>query len=234
MEEPELRVGGWEKEKGGRFFRRLFSLILVILLSYTLVGPALTNYNPAYVPNDSLYLANGMWNGPFDIQYSKEFAGHLKVSSVSYETTDGESGKLKIVSISSLVNLEQAELGSRVIEIVKEEAKKEGLGIENGNKLRDEGLDLPAEYSIYQWDGVVQTEIDETDLFFDEAIESERIITVKSFFWNEKDTVRQTDADLESKLGIGSVGQYQTVLCISFGINGKTIEQATSLCEDVF
>ena len=94
MEEPELRVGGWEKEKGGRFFRRLFSLILIILLGYTIVGPALTNYNPAYVPNDSLYLANGMWNGPFDIQYSKEFAGHLKLSSVSYETTDGESGKL--------------------------------------------------------------------------------------------------------------------------------------------
>ena len=114
---------------------------------------------------------------------------------------------------------------------------KEGLDIENGNKLRDDGLDLPAEYSIYQWDGVTHPDNDgalNTNLFFDEVIESERTVIIKAFFWNEKDNVRQTDADLESKLGIGSVGQYQTVLCVAFGINGKTIEQATGLCEDVF
>ena len=37
---------------------------------------------------------------------------------------------------------------------------KEGLDIENGNKLRDDGLDLPAEYSIYQWDGVTHPDND--------------------------------------------------------------------------
>ena len=214
MEEPELRVGGWEKEKGGRFFRRLFSLILIILLGYTIVGPALTNYNPAYVPNDSLYLANGMWNGPFDIQYSKEFAGHLKVSSVSYETTDGESGKLKIVSISSLLNLEQAELGSRVIEIVKEEATKEGLDIENGNKLRDDDLDLPLGYSIYQWEGDGG------------AATIGKEITVRVIVWNEKDEY------ILDHLG-NYYKQYQTVICIIFAETGTNISQATELIEDV-
>ena len=83
MEEPELRVGGWEKEKGRRTFRRLFNLILILVVTFAIVGPSAVNYNPAYVPSDSLYLANGMWNGPFDVQYSKEFSGHIKVSSVT-------------------------------------------------------------------------------------------------------------------------------------------------------
>jgi len=83
MEEPELRVGGWEKKSGSRFFRRLFNLILVLGICFAIIGPSTINYNPAYIPNDSLYLANGMWNGPFDTEYSKEFAGHVKVSSVT-------------------------------------------------------------------------------------------------------------------------------------------------------
>ena len=85
MEEPELRVGGWEKEKGRRTFRRLFNLILILGIAFAFIGPSVINYNPAYVPSESLYLANGMWNGPFDVQYSKQFSGHIKVSSATSE-----------------------------------------------------------------------------------------------------------------------------------------------------
>ena len=232
MEEPELRVGGWEKESGSRFFKRLFSLILILLLSFLIAGPSVINYNPAYVPKESLYLANGMWNGPFDIEYSKEFSKHLKLSSVSYETTDGKSGKLKIISISSLLNLEQADLEKRIIEIVEEETKKEGLQLSNGVIIRDDGADLPAGYSIYQWDGTGNSVIANT--FFEEPMLSGETIIVKAFFWNEKDKVRSVESDLESKLGISSVGQYQTVLCVAFGTDITTINQAAEMVEDVF
>ena len=108
MEEPELRVGGWEKEKGKRTFRRLFNLILILIIAFAFIGPSIINYNPAYVPSDSLYLANGMWNGPFDVQYSKQFSGHMTISSVTYETTLDKSGELRIISMSSFINLEEA------------------------------------------------------------------------------------------------------------------------------
>jgi hypothetical protein len=232
MEEPELRVGGWEKEGGSRFFKRLFSLILILLLSFLIVGPSVVNYNPAYVPKESLYLANGMWNGPFDLEYSKEFSGHLKLSSISYETTDGESGKLKIISMSSLLNLEQADLEKRIIEIVEEEAKKEGLQLSNGVIIRDDEADLPAGYSIYQWDGNGNSVIANT--FFEDSILSGETIIIKAFFWNEKDEVRTVESDLESKLGISSVGQYQTVLCVAFSTDITTINQAAKMVEDVF
>ena len=233
MEEPELRVGGWEKEGGSRFFKRLFSLILILLISFLIAGPSVVNYNPAYVPKESLYLANGMWNGPFDLEYSKEFSGHLKLSSISYETTDGESGKLKIISVSSLLNLEQADLEKRIIEIVEEEAKKEGLQLSNGVIIRDDEVDLPAGYSIYQWDGTGNSFVP-YDAFFEEAILDGKNIIVKAFFWNEKDEVRSVESDLESKLGINSVGQYQTVLCVAFSTDITTINQAAEMVEDVF
>jgi hypothetical protein len=230
MEEPELRVGGWEKEGGNRFFKRLFSLILILLLSFLIVGPSFVNYNPAYVPKESLYLANGMWNGPFDLEYSKEFSGHLKLSSISYETTDGKSGKLKIISMSSLLNLEQADLEKRIIEIVDEEAKNEGLQLSNGVIIRDDEIDLPTGYSIYQWDGAGNSVIENT--FFEDSILSGETIIVKAFFWNEKDEVRTVESDLENKLG--SVGQYQTVLCVAFSTDINTINQAAEMVEDVF
>jgi hypothetical protein len=59
-------------------------------------------------------------------------------------------------------------------------------------------------------------------------------IIVKAFFWNEKDKVRSVESDLESKLGISSVGQYQTVLCVAFSTDITTINQAAEMVEDVF
>ena len=103
MEEPELRVGGWEKEKGRSTFRKLFNLILILVIAFAFIGPSVINYNPAYVPSESLYLANGMWNGPFDVHYSKQFSGHIKVSSVTYETTLDNSGELRVISMSSFM-----------------------------------------------------------------------------------------------------------------------------------
>ena len=209
MEEPELRVGGWEKEKGRRTFRRLFNLILILVVTFAIVGPSTINYNPAYVPSDSLYLANGMWNGPFDVQYSKEFSGHIKVSSVTYETTLDNSGELRIISMSSFMNLEDIEFQNRVIEVVKEESSKESLTLTNGVVL-DENLNLQTGYSIYQWEG-------------DGGAEE---ITVRAIVWNEKDEY------ILDNLG-NYYRQYQTVICIIFAASGTTISQATELIEDV-
>ena len=231
MEEPELRVGGWEKEKGRRTFRRLFNLILILVIAFAFIGPSVINYNPAYVPSDSLYLANGMWNGPFDVQYSKQFSGHIKISSVTYETTLDDSGELRVISMSSFMNLENVELQTRVIDVVEEEVRNfendGGFGIrliDNGVVI-DEELELPAGYSIYQWtacfevsNGVCGTD----DLFGDDVYE----LTVRAIFWNEKDEY------ILDNLG-NYYRQYQTVICIIFAASGTSISQATELIEDV-
>ena len=205
MEELERRVGGWEKEKGRRTFRRLFNLILILVIAFAFIGPSVINYNPAYVPSESLYLANGMWNGPFDVHYSKQFSGHIKVSSVTYETTLDNSGELRIISMSSFMNLEDVEFQNRVIDVVKEEASKEDLTLTNGVVL-DEDLNLPARYSIYQWE--------------------DKDITIRAIVWNEKDEYILDD------LG-NYYRQYQTVICIIFAASGTSISQATELIEDV-
>ena len=223
MEEPELRVGGWEKEGGRRWLKRFFVLALVALLGFLIIGPQVVNYNPAYIPSSSLYLANGMWNGPFDIDYSKEFAGHVKLSSASYETANDQSGKLKVITMSSILNLEDFRLQGRVIEIVLEEANKEGLTLgskekPNGIEIRDDEVDLASGFRIYQW----ETEFDAAqpaNLFFD--VHGDDIL-IKAFVWN-----KQTGNIFDMSL------QYQTIICIIFGTNGTTTNQATELVEDV-
>ena len=223
MEEAELRVGGWGKEGGRHWLKRFFVLTLVALLGFLIIGPQVVNYNPAYIPSSSLYLANGMWNGPFDIDYSKEFAGHVKLSSVSYETANDQSGKLKVITMSSMLNLEDFRLQGRVIEIVLEEANKEGLTLgskekPNGIEIRDDEVDLASGFRIYQW----ETEFDATqpaNLFFD--VHGDDIL-IKAFVWN-----KQTGNIFDMSL------QYQTIICIIFGTNGTTTNQATELVEDV-
>jgi len=227
MEESELRVGGWEKKSGSRWLKRLFTIILIAILGFLIIGPTVINYSPAYVPSSSLYLANGMWNGPFDIDYSKEFAGHVKISSVSYETTNDQSGKLKVVTMSSLINLEDFRLQERVIERVKEEAKSEGIVLSNGLILSTQNyneLDIPTGYSIYQWDALPNSA--EYDFYqeagcypdFDLIVKCESEIIAKAFVWNQENTMTL---------------QYQTIICIIFGTNGTIINQATELIEDV-
>ena len=221
MEEPELRVGGWEKEGGRRWLRRFFTIILIALLGFLIIGPTTIKYSPAYVPSSSLYLANGMWNGPFDIDYSKEFAGHVKISSVSYETNHDQAAKLKVITMSSMINLEDFRLQDRVIDKVREEANKEGLTLgskeqPNGNELRDDDVDLVSGFRIYQWE--TDRYGDSDNLFFDDAFNDEDNILIKAFVWNQQNTM---------------AFQYQTIICIIFGTNGTTVNQATELIEDV-
>ena len=228
MEESELRVGGWEKEGGRRWLRRFFTITLVALLGLLIMGPTMINYNAAYVPNSSLYIANGMWNGPFDIDYSKEFAGHVKISSVSYETTNDQSGKLKVITMSSMISLEDFRLQDRVIEKAREEANKEGLTLGSkekpkGDELRDDEVDLVSGFRIYQWE--TDRYGDSDNLFFDDAFNDDDDILIKAFVWNQQ-TVNLFDDETMTL-------QYQTIICIIFGTDGTTINQATEMIEDV-
>jgi hypothetical protein len=228
MEEPELRVGGWKKEGGRRWLRRFFTITLVALLGLLIMGPTFINYNAAYVPNSSLYLANGMWNGPFDIDYSKEFVGHVKISSVSYETTNDQSGKLKVITMSSMISLEDFRLQDRVIEKTREEANKEGLTLGSkekpkGNELTDENINLASGFRIYQWETDRYGGSD--NLFFDDAFNDDGDILIKAFVWNQQ-TVNLFDDET-------MIFQYQTIICIIFGTDGTTINQATKMVEDI-
>ena len=102
MEEPELRIGGWVQQKKRGKIRRLFSFLLIITVGLIVGGPALVSYQSIDINDGSLYLNAGVWNGPFENENTKEFNGHLKISKESYESLDGESGKLIILSLSSL------------------------------------------------------------------------------------------------------------------------------------
>ncbi len=216
MEEPELRIGGWEKEGKRRWFRRLFTLILVVLLGLLVIGPILIEYKTAEVEQSSLYLVAGIWNGPFDQKYTKEFNGHFKISSLTYDTTDGRSGRLIVVSISSLVNVE-SQIQSIVVEKIKEKAEDEGLTlIGKGIVLNENNDDLPSNAILYKWDAKVT----ETANFFEHLGVGE-IVHVKAIFWTQN---------------VGAIslnGGFQTTICIAFGMNQITINQATELVEDV-
>lgn len=216
MEEPELRIGGWEKEGKRRWFRRLFTLILVVLLGLLVIGPTLIGYKTAEIEQGSLYLVAGIWNGPFDQKYTKEFNGHFKISSLTYDTTDGRSGRLIVVSISSLVNVE-SQIQSIVVEKIKEKAEDEGLTlVGKGIVLNENNDDLPSNAILYKWDAKVT----ETANFFEHLGVGE-IVHVKAIFWTQN---------------VGAIslnGGFQTTICIAFGTNQITINQATELVEDV-
>ena len=169
-----------------------------------------------------------MWNGPFDIDYSKEFAGHVKISSVSYETTNDQSGKLKVITMSSMISLEDFRLQDRVIEKTREEANKEGLTLGSkekpkGNELTDENINLASGFRIYQWETDRYGGSD--NLFFDDAFNDDGDILIKAFVWNQQ-TVNLFDDET-------MIFQYQTIICIIFGTDGTTINQATKMVEDI-
>jgi len=224
MEEPELRVGGWEKQGGRRLFKRLLSLILVVSLGTLILGPNVVEYRPAYVSSNSLYFPT-TWNGPFDTEYSKEFNGHLKISSISYEASDSKSGKLTVISISSLIDLENLNMQSVVVDKVESQAKKEGLELKNG-QIVDEELKvngLTVDNTAYRWDANVT---ENADFFLDNGIGSE--ILVKVYFW----TIEKSPMSYNSGPDIEQL-QSQTIICIAFGTNLNTIEQATEMIGNV-
>ena len=226
MEEPELRVGGWEKQGGRKWVKRLFSLTVVVFLGTILLGPNAVDYRPAYVSSDSLYFPT-TWNGPFDIQYSKEFNGHLKISSISYEASDSKSGKMAVISISSLIDLSNLNTKaistqSIVVEKVESQAMLEGVNLKSGTGkiLNTEFIENHGVYAnVYQWDANVT---DSANFFLGNGIGSE--ILVKAYSWTiEKQSLNFNNGSDLSQL------QSQTIICIVFGIDNNAIEQATEM-----
>ncbi|MDG1543774.1 MAG: hypothetical protein P8R34_02220 [archaeon] len=230
MEEPELRVGGWEKQGGRKWVKRLFSLTVVVFLGTILLGPNAVDYRPAYVSSDSLYFPT-TWNGPFDIQYSKEFNGHLKISSISYEASDSKSGKMAVISISSLIDLSNLNTKaistqSIVVEKVESQAMLEGVNLKSGTGkiLNTEFIENHGVYAnVYQWDANVT---DSANFFLGNGIGSE--ILVKAYSWTiEKQSLNFNNGSDLSQL------QSQTIICIVFGIDNNAIEQATEMIGNV-
>tara|TARA_Y100001970_G_scaffold285164_1_gene404140 strand:+ start:897 stop:1538 length:642 start_codon:yes stop_codon:yes gene_type:complete len=212
MDEPELRIGGWVQQKKRGKIRRLFSFLLIITVSLLLGGPMLVNFNNIQV-NDSLYLNSGVWNGPFQQERIKEFNGHLKVTKNSYETLDGESGKLIILSLSSLISLEYFDMHNINVNKVKEEIKKEGLELTtNGNILSEINNNLPTNTNIYQWDAKATNEA----FFFEEEDE----VFIKVYSWNVD-------------CGDETICKGKTIICIAIAKDLNYINQATEIIEKV-
>ena len=215
MKEPELRIGGWVQEKKRGKIRRLFSFLLIITVGMLVGGPVLVNYQNTNISNGSLYLSTGVWNGPFDNENIKEFNGHLKISKESYESLDGESGKLIILSLSSLVNLENINFQDVTVNKVKQQMDLEGLELQsNGNILTEVNSKLPLGTAIYQW----STKTTNDSLFFNPSYSGD--IFVKVFSWSHcKGLMEEFDCN--------------AIISIAMGVDQKNILQATDLIENV-
>ena len=212
MDEPELRIGGWVQQKKRGKIRRFFSFLLLVTVSLLLGGPMLVNFNNIEV-NDSLYLNSGVWNGPFQQEKVKEFNGHLKITKSSYESLDGESGKLVILSLSSLITLEYFNIHSINVNKVNEEIKNEGLELTtNGNILSEVNENLPTNTNIYQWDAKATNEA----VFFEEGDE----LFVKVFSWSVD-------------CGDETICKGKTIICIAIAKDLNYINQATEIIEKV-
>ena len=215
MKEPELRIGGWVQEKKRGKIRRLFSFLLIITVGMLVGGPVLVNYQNTNIGDGSLYLSTGVWNGPFENENIKEFNGHLKISKESYESLDGESGKLIILSLSSLVNLENINFQDVTVNKVKQQMDLEGLELQsNGNILTEVNSKLPLGTAIYQW----STKTTNDSLFFNPSYSGD--IFVKVFSWSHCR---------------GLMGEFDcnAIISIAMGVDQKNILQATDLIENV-
>jgi hypothetical protein len=219
MEEPELRIGGWVQEKKRGKIRRIFSFLLIVIIGLLIGGPLLIDYNDEVdVQDNSLYKNAGVWNGPFEQENIKEFNGHLKISKKTYESSDGYSGKLIVLSLSSLISLDL--LGNKqdiIVNKVKTEMDKEELELNTGKILTEINENLPRNTEIYQWEATIAEDTSENGFF--SKHEHEKIF-VKTFSW----TNECSNAVLCSP---------ETIICIALATNLDNIDQATELIENV-
>ena len=215
MEEPELRIGGWVQQKKRGKIRRLFSFLLIVTVGLIVGGPALVSYHSVDIDDGSLYLNAGVWNGPFENENTKEFNGHLKISKESYESLDGESGKLIILSLSSLVNLVNFNYQNIVVNKVKQQMVNEGLELQsNGNILTEVNPILPTGTSKYQW----TAKTTDDSIYFSSSYDGE--LFVKVYSWS---------------LCTGPMEEFdcKAIISIAIGVAQKDILQATDLIENV-
>ena len=215
MEEPELRIGGWVQEKKRGKIRRIFSFLLIFIVSFLAAGPALVGHTELSIGSGSLYLNAGVWNGPFDENYATEFNGHLKISQESYESLDGDSGKLIILSLNSLLNLNYLNLQDITVSKVKQYIESEGLELQaNGNILSETNSNLPPDTAIYQWNAKTTEE----SKFFSPDYDGN--IFVKVFSWSYC-------------YGLLNEFYCTAVISIAISVDQKHIEQATDLIENI-
>ena len=212
MEEPELRVGGWVQQKKRGKVRRLFSFLLIIVVGLLVGGPMFVDYNAAEVQNSSLYKTTGVWNGPFEQENIKEFNGHLKISKKTYESSDGYSGKLIVLSLSSLVSLDFLNKQNIIVNKINVEMDKEGLELGTGSILTEVNQNLPKNTLIYQWKAIAN----EDNQFFDNDEE----VFVKTFSWTNSCTN-------------GILCTPETIICIALAEDLDNINQATEMIENV-
>lgn len=221
MEEQELRVGGWEKQRKRGIIRRLFYFCLFLIVTFMLGGSNLVEYKTAEVANSSLYYKTGVWNGPFDEIEAKEFNGHLKISSNTYESSDGHSGTLSIISVRSFLDLELLPISipNMVIQKTTVHAEQEGLElIGTGYISAEKNENLPSNAVTFQWTAKVKENMT-TNGFFSNH-DSDQNVEVRVVYWTKPITTAEFI-------------NFQTIICVVFGIDQSSINQAVNLVENI-
>jgi len=227
MEEPELRVGGWVQQRKRGKIRRLFSFLLILSVGILIGGPIVVDYNDAVeVQDNSLYKNTGIWNGPFEQENIKEFNGHLKISKKTYESSDGYSGKLIVLSLSSLISLDL--LGNKqdiIVNKVTTEMEKEELELGTGKILTEVNGNLPENTQIYQWEATLQEEASGVGFFYNhgQVHDGQPLVSkvfVKTFSWT-------------NECSNAVLCQPETIICIALATDLTNINQATEMIENV-
>ena len=205
MDESDLRVGGWKKPRRITLLR-LLGLLLVLALALLLIGPQFVTPFVAQVSGDSAELNLHFWNDAGSSE-SQEYNGLLKLHTQQYESIDGQTGLLRVITISALISPANLplDLEQLIINRIETEAELQRLELSNGR--RDSTLSIAQGYQaeLLKWDATVTG----TGGFF---TGSDGSLQVHAAYW-------------EAEQGL--------IICVAFGTDAIRIDEAERMIQAV-
>jgi len=87
------------------------------------------------------------------------YLGYVKTYTNVYETKDGKSGKLFVVSVNTIFTPSTDSLEDRIIETVEEKAKDAGVALRGSPSKGSLKLDSGIDATKYEWDGDVSSTV---------------------------------------------------------------------------
>ena len=202
MDDDDLRLGGWKRPRRITL-ARILGLLITVGLVVVLVGPQLVDPFTAKVGN-----IESFWQHT-DETDSQEYNGLLKLRTQEYESADGKTGLLYVISLSSLVPLADLplDLEQAVADRVQEEAELQQAELSNGRRVGTLSISQGHTAELLQWDA--------------------KVAGSGGFFgW------LGVGSDLQLRAAYWEVEQG-LVICVAFGTELVRIDEATRMVQSV-
>ena len=110
-------------------------------------------------------------------------------------------------------------ISNMIIEKVNSQAQKEGLELGSGYISREKYEDLPLDTVTLQWTAEKDKTPQNSNGFFKDLDDQEKV-EVRAFYWSKPVTTAEYI-------------NYQTIICILFGIDQNSINEGINLIENV-